>query len=795
MTRAEMEPGAQAKTENKPGDENANTNAAEVENEAPLVVRPKVRTQIMTGARPKVKPRAPPGARPRIEASSPGGAYPKYKPKSIPVSRSRNDAQVWAPNRFRADPMSKMGKQSHMSTANSPLVSTDSGAIAQAKGLSVDRELGNMDTESYPRRANSQAGFQHSFGPEEGPSTGTWYRSRPAPKGEASENSDFRWADKPSGSSSFWNRDEPSTRFRPRKNMKTNNPRHKNKQEFYNISSSDSEDESSSFCSGEEAKSRTKPRVRKGVNMRARHQAKREAYNDGPSGSVDTSKKESWFLPEDKAGAFAKSKIKKEPRTRAMPKEEVKTKARANTKQETRSEEEVLGITGSWFWSGEARIGAGSQTVETGSETEEEAIFESLIWAAKKNIIRPAVNRVSKPEGEEAETMVGPWFWEGDETAFESNPTPVFKATCEPMSSTEQEPDPSRRPQSWDEVTVQFKPGPWGKAGFPSISPFRFPKEAASLFAEMFGGKPRADNLGAEGEQGSSGQPGSEFPFQYDPSYRSVQEIREHLKARDSAQPESWSCSCVQCDLRISSEEFEELLLIMDRNQDPFIHEISKIAMGMRSASPFTRDFIRNSGVISLIEALLNYPSSRARTTFLENMVRVSPPYPDLNMIQTYVCQVCEDTFDYDLDSADQLSGLTMITHLTATSDYHKMVAKYLSGFFYLLNSGNTKTRLQVLKLLLNLSENLAMTKHLLTTESMSEFMALFNKEDSNDNVQIVLAIFDNISKNIQKEALFADDDDDDEVVVNLEPLISAFQEIEKIAKQLKRNPDNQKSP
>ncbi|OBS74164.1 hypothetical protein A6R68_15294, partial [Neotoma lepida] len=514
-------------------------------------------------------------------------------------------------------------------------------------------------------------------------------------------------------------------------------------------------------------------------------------------------------------------------------------------------EEEIIG---SWFWGEEAKMGAGSQAVETGSETEEEAIFESLIWAAKKDNI--GANRMSKPEGEgemvvgsrfqssdkateesetvvisesnpeiekgpvvelgsgaedevinkadsgdncevntEAEAMVGSWFWEGDETSFESNPTPVFKAICEPMSSAEQEPDPSRRPQSWDEVTVQFKPGPWGKAGFPSISPFRFPKEAASLFAEMFGGKPKLENLGPEGEQESSGQPEPEFPFQYDPSYRSVKEIREHLKAKESVQPESWSCSCVQCDLRIGSEEFEELLLLMDRNRDPFIHEISKIAMGMRSASQFTRDFIRNSGIVSLIEALLNYPSSRVRTTFLENMVRVSPPYPDLNMIQTYVCQVCEDTFDYNLDSPDQLSGLTMITHLTATSDYHKMVANYLAGFFYLLSSGNTKTRLHVLKLLLNLSENLVMTKHLITTESMSEFMALLHKEDSSDNVQIVLAIFDNISKNIQNEALFADDDDDDEVVVNLEPLISAFQEIEKFAKQLKRNPDYQKSP
>ena len=1347
MTRAEVEPGAQAKAENKPGDENAN--AAEVEPEAPLVVRPKVRTQIMTGARPKVKPKGTPGARPKGETSTPGGAYAKCKPKAIPIARSKHDAQVWAPNKFRGESMSKMGKQCQISAADPPLLSNDSGMVAQAKCLPVDRELANMDTESIPKKANSPAGFQPSYGSEEGTNMGSWYRARPVPKREAYENSDFKWADKPSGSPSFWNRDEASTRFRPRKSMKANNrfrhmakqeantmPRHKNKQEFYNISSSDSEDESgktpwfwpkdktkvwskpkeepnsrswfrskkevrvestsgsecenptkSLFWSGEEAKSRSKPRARKGVNMRARQQAKREACSDAMSGAIDTNKKESWFLPEEKANVFSKSKTKKEPRTRAVPKEEVKTKARASTKQEARPEEEVLvgawfwdtqestmadrisikttfveeepivgdwfwseeeasvdsetchtsrprakeeqvssfclgsgkkssmesgpkatsksmpvakedevvigswfwaddeeinlqaddesifgswfwgtgenslrsvgvncekmpkagekevtdswfwagdvnteaeveeqarsastkatifvpwfwsekqpnmdlgsepcsdimagaeeepiigpwfwakvdnsveaevnskssledeeepirspwfgareqtdmkyaagirykpmaeaedankkscvwakepclyptnreclkstlgekedtvdpwlwsnnyprtktitgswlwaaeegniddetgekiklptlednafnswfwkeneesiveapkreefrpeaeeediigswfwagdedrfepaakineenkiasededtvgswfwgneeasleavrrgtfesapgikeeKVTGSWFWTDKAKVGAGSQTVETGSETEEEAIFESLIWAAKKDSIQAGVKRVSKPKDDgniavgswlwssdkatkeaktlivseaspengkesvvkfgsrakdevinktgsgdnckhstEAETIVGAWFWEGDEASFESNPVPVCKAVCEPESSAEHEPDPSRRPQSWDEVTVQFKAGPWGKAGFPPMNPFRFPKEAASLFAEMFGGKPKLVEVGPERE------PEPQFPFQYDPSYRSVREIREHLKARESAQPENWSCNCIQCELRIGSEEFEELLLLMDRNRDPFIHEISKIAMGMRGASQFTRDFIRNSGVVSLIEALLNYPSSRVRTRFLENMVRMAPPYPDLNMIETYVCQICEDTFDYDLDSPDQLSGLTMITHLTATSDYHKVVVNYLAGFFYLLNSGNTKTRFHVLKLLLNLSENLVMTKRLLVTDSVSEFMDLINREESDENIQIVLAIFETISKHIQKEALFSDDDDDDEEedAVNLEPFISAFREAEKIAKELKRKPGNQKAP
>lgn len=59
------------------------------------------------------------------------------------------------------------------------------------------------------------------------------------------------------------------------------------------------------------------------------------------------------------------------------------------------------------------------------------------------------------------------------------------------------------------------------------------------------------------------------------------------------------------------------------------------------------------------------------------------------------------------------------------------------------------------------------------------------------------IAIFENISKNIQKEALFADDEEEEEEeeAVNLEPLISAFREAEKFAKELKRKTDDQKSP
>ncbi|TEA40946.1 hypothetical protein DBR06_SOUSAS45510004 [Sousa chinensis] len=455
-------------------------------------------------------------------------------------------------------------------------------------------------------------------------------------------------------------------------------------------------------------------------------------------------------------------------------------------------------IVESWFWSGDKAINE-TETVATSEsrpENEEGAVVGSWFGAKNEanNRTGNGTNYESRTVAEEDEAIVGSWFWAGDEAHFESNPSPVYRAICRSRCSVEQEPDALRRPQNWEEVTVQFKPGPWGSVGFPSPSPFRFSKEAAFLFSEMFGGKPKHMELSLEGEEQESllqpDKPDPEFPFQYDLSYRSVREIQEHLRTRESAEPESWFCSCIQCELKIGPEEFEELLLLMDKIRDPFIHEISKIAMGMRSASQFTHYFIRDSGVVSLTETLLNYPSSRVKTRFSENMIHLAPPYPNLNMIQTYVCQVCEETLAYRLDSPEQLSGIKMVRHLTTTTDYHTLVAKYISGFLSLLATGNTKTRFHVLKMLLNLSENPVMTKEILSAEAVSEFMGLFNRKETNDNVQVVLAMLENIGNNIKKEALWFTDDD-----FSLEPFISAFHEVEKFAKELQGKTDDQNDP
>ncbi|XP_012582572.1 PREDICTED: G-protein coupled receptor-associated sorting protein 2 [Condylura cristata] len=850
MTGAEIETGAQTKTEKKAGEEAGG--GAEGENEAPMVVRPKVRTQAqvmsvarpktesetisgarpkneaqgkngarpkteaqampgarpktesqaMSGAKPRTESQAMTGARPKTEARAIGGARPKTDGKAVPGARPKDEAQAWAQAEFGAEAIFQTDGGSQNNSVAWPLISTDSGSIAKPMALPVDRELVTVDADTFPG-SQLQTGIQPWFGSGEEANMGSWCYPRPRTREEASNESGFWSADETSTLSSFWAGEETGIRSWPREETNTRsrhrakhqpNPRSRprSKQDSYVDSWSGSEEESGNnpFCfwAGENTNNLFRPRVRDEANIRPKLRAKREDFFE--SESEDEYYKESWFLPGEEANSRFRPRNKEAANSILKPRTQKDVNNSDRVKQEPRFEEEV--IIGSWFWAEkETNVEAGASALcESRPGTEEGAIGGSLFWTEEKSSLGAVAREDTRPESEE-EAIFGSWFWDRDEACFDLNPSPVCKAGSRFKDSSEEEINTSSRPQTWEEVTVEFIPGPYHGVGFPSQNPFRIPEEAASVYTEVFEGKPKNVEPAPEGEEQESllppDQPDPEFPFQYDPAYRSVTEIREHLKAKESAEPANWSCSCIQCELRIDSAEFEELLVLMDKIRDPFIHEISKIAMGMRSASQFTRDFIRDSGVVSLIETLLNYPASRERTSFLENMINMAPPYPNLNMIETFICQVCEETLAHSVGSAEQLLGLRMLRHLTTTTDYHSLVANFMSGFLSLLTTGNATTKFHVLSMLLNLSQNAKVVKKLFSAKALSIFVALFNIEEKNDNIQMVVKMFQNIS-NIIKSGTMALIDEE----FSLEPLTCAFHQFEKLAEELQVQIDNQ---
>lgn len=124
--------------------------------------------------------------------------------------------------------------------------------------------------------------------------------------------------------------------------------------------------------------------------------------------------------------------------------------------------------------------------------------------------------------------------------------------------------------------------------------------------------------------------------------------------------------------------------------------------------------------------------------------------------IKIYVRQVCEDVFADPLNSAVQLAALRLLTNMTVTNDYQHLLSNYITGLLHLLLIGNGSTKVQVLKLLLNLSENPAMTEGLLSAQVDSSFLSLYDGQMANEILLRALTLFQNINNCLRVEGRLA---------------------------------------
>ncbi|KAB1253230.1 G-protein coupled receptor-associated sorting protein 2 [Camelus dromedarius] len=330
-TQAQAMPGARPKTESKsvagarPKTESKAMAGArpKTESQAMAGARPKTESQAMAGARPKTESQVVAGARPKTEARAVGGARPKTEAKAIPGTRPKDEAQAWAQTEFGAEAMSQTENVSQNNAVAWPLVSSESGSVAKPMGLPVDRELVGVETETFPG-SQVQTGIQPWFGSGEETNTGSWCYPRPRAREEASNESGFWSADETSTMSSFWSGEEASIRSWPR----------------------------------EEANTRSRHRAKHQPNPRSKPRSKQDPYIDSWSGSEEE-KRPVWRLG---------------------------LRLSVNPSQGLRRGPLVDPCSGQ-------RI--------------------SPVWEL--------------PESEE-EAIFGSWFWDRDEACFDLNPRPVYKA-------------------------------------------------------------------------------------------------------------------------------------------------------------------------------------------------------------------------------------------------------------------------------------------------------------------------------------------------------------------------------
>lgn len=202
----------------------------------------------------------------------------------------------------------------------------------------------------------------------------------------------------------------------------------------------------------------------------------------------------------------------------------------------------------------------------------------------------------------------------------------------------------------------------------------------------------------------------------------------------------------------LNAEQLQKLLYLLELTEDTSIIERALVTLGNNAAFSTNQVIIRELGGIPIIGSKIKDPNHSIKEKALNALSNLSVNVENQIKIKVYVNQVCEDVFSGPLNSPVQLAGLRLLTNMTVTNDHQHMFTNYITDLFQVLLSGNGTTKVQVLKLLLNLSENPAMTEGLLGAQVDSSFLSLYDGHVAKEILLRALTLFQNINNCLKKE-------------------------------------------
>ncbi|XP_012576383.1 PREDICTED: armadillo repeat-containing protein 10 isoform X2 [Condylura cristata] len=206
----------------------------------------------------------------------------------------------------------------------------------------------------------------------------------------------------------------------------------------------------------------------------------------------------------------------------------------------------------------------------------------------------------------------------------------------------------------------------------------------------------------------------------------------------------------------LNAEQLQKLLYLLESTEDPGIIERALVTVGNNAAFSVNQVTIRELGGIPIVGSKIDHANLSIKEKALNALNNLSVNVENQIKIKVYVSQVCEDVLSGPLDSAVQLAGLRLLTNMTVTNDHQHLLSGSLTGLFRVLLAGNGSTKVQVLKLLLNMSENPAMTEGLLGAQVDSSFLSLYDGHVAKEILLRALMLFQNINNCLKKEGYLA---------------------------------------
>ncbi|XP_005148491.2 armadillo repeat-containing protein 10 [Melopsittacus undulatus] len=201
----------------------------------------------------------------------------------------------------------------------------------------------------------------------------------------------------------------------------------------------------------------------------------------------------------------------------------------------------------------------------------------------------------------------------------------------------------------------------------------------------------------------------------------------------------------------MDADALQKLIYLLHATDDPLIQEQALITLGNSAAFSVNQDIIRNLGGLSVIGGMLSDCVPKVKEKALNALNNLSMNIKNQEEIQVYITQVCGNVESAPLNSDLQLAGLRLLTNMSVTSDYHPKMITSIPCLLHLLSEGTERTQIQVLKVLVNLSANPAMTRHLLRGQ-VPTLLLLLDNCTNRDILLRALVFAANLKKNVNNK-------------------------------------------
>uniref|UniRef100_A0A8B9QWU0 Armadillo repeat containing 10 n=1 Tax=Anas platyrhynchos TaxID=8839 RepID=A0A8B9QWU0_ANAPL len=213
----------------------------------------------------------------------------------------------------------------------------------------------------------------------------------------------------------------------------------------------------------------------------------------------------------------------------------------------------------------------------------------------------------------------------------------------------------------------------------------------------------------------------------------------------------------------MDADALQKLIHLLQATDDPLIQEQALITLSNSAA------FSVNQVIILLCVFYISGYNSKSGWPFcywrecsrtcvpkvtekaLNALNNLSMNIKNQEEIQVYIEQVCKNVESAPLNSDLQLAGLRLLTNMSVTSDYHHKMINQIPCLLRVLSEGSERTQIQVLKVLVTLSANPAMTRHFLRAQ-MPSLLLLFDNCMNKDILLRALVFAANLKKNVNNE-------------------------------------------